>query len=94
LFYIAFQPLGQSVAPQPAEVTEWFWCDPKVAAANLDLLMLPPTRAVLDWLGGVPDIRDFVIRRRRRRRDPAPVVRMSETESGPKGGWHGRWPPR
>ena len=94
LFYIAFQPLGQSVAPQPAEVTEWFWSDPKVAAANLDLVMLPPTRAVLAWLGGVPDIRDFVIRRRRRRGDPAPVVRMSEIESGPEGGWHGRWPPR
>ena len=91
-FFIAHAPRGQDVRPAFGEVTDFLWVEAGLAAADRSLPLMPPTRAVLQWIGAEADMSGFVRRWRRRRRALEPMVRTGEADGVAT--WSVPWPPR
>jgi len=51
-FYLAHMPAGQTVHPQPGEVDDWLWIEPREALRKDDFTMVFATRGILE---GVAD---------------------------------------
>jgi len=82
-FYLARMPAGQTVHPQPGEVTDWLWTSPREALANPELTLVYATRAVLETVADAPDV-NALFARARGLDDEVPVVepRVVKTEGG------------
>ena len=81
-FYLARRPYGQTVHPQPGEVTAWRWITPAEALAPDGPTMVHVTRRVLESLAGEADARRLIARLRRRPETPAVTPRLLRTPDG------------
>jgi len=80
-FYLARLPAGQSVRPQPGEVTDWVWIAPDRALASPEITLVYATRAVIESVG-VDEPAKLFARARRAREVPIVEPRLVKTESG------------
>jgi 8-oxo-dGTP pyrophosphatase MutT (NUDIX family) len=71
-FFVANRPPGQQVVPQAGEVEEWLWISP-AAALSGDLDLVHVTRRILESIASEDDVRAFLSRLRRRRRQPVAI---------------------
>ena len=81
-FYLAKMPDGQTVHPQPGEVTDWLWVSPRAALANADLTLVYATRAVLESVAGAPDVDSLFAQARALGAVPVVEPRIVRTASG------------
>ena len=81
-FYLARLPAGQTVHPQPDEVSDWLWASPGRALRDPAITLVYATQKVLESVAGDEDFN--VLFRRARRMTSVPIVqpRMVRTESG------------
>ncbi len=54
-FYLTRLPAGQTVHPQPGEVDDWLWIEPREALARDDFMMVFATRGILEGIANEPD---------------------------------------
>lgn len=81
-FFLARLPAGQSVRPQPGEVTDWLWIAPRRALEAADVTLVYATRVVLESVADAPNVRAVFARARRLREIPVVEPRIVQTESG------------
>jgi 8-oxo-dGTP pyrophosphatase MutT (NUDIX family) len=81
-FFLARLPAGQRIRPQEGEVTDWLWITPDRALNNPDLTLVYATRAVLESVAGVDEVRTLFARARRLKEVPIVQPRVVQTESG------------
>jgi 8-oxo-dGTP pyrophosphatase MutT (NUDIX family) len=81
-FYLARLPAGQTVHPQPGEVTDWVWSPPADALRNPDLTLVYATRTVLESVAWANDASALFARARRLKEIPVVEPRIVETAAG------------
>lgn len=81
-FYLARMPAGQTVRPQPGEVTDWLWISPSRALATDAITLVYATRTVLESVGDAPSMPALFARARGLKEIPIVEPRIVETESG------------
>jgi 8-oxo-dGTP pyrophosphatase MutT (NUDIX family) len=81
-FYLARMPDGQTVHPQPGEVTNWMWVSPAAGLANPDLKLVYATRAVLESVAGASDVEALFIQARALGEVPVVEPRIVRTADG------------
>ncbi len=54
-FYLARMPEGQTVRPEPDEVTDWLWVAPSRALSSPKITLVYATRVVLESVADTPD---------------------------------------
>ena len=81
-FYVARLPAGQTVRPQPGEVTDWLWISPALALASERITLVYATRAVLGSVAEAPNVASVFARARRLREVPAVEPRIVQGASG------------
>jgi 8-oxo-dGTP pyrophosphatase MutT (NUDIX family) len=55
-FYLARMPVGQTVRPQPGEVTGWLWVAPSRALSSPEITLVYATRVVLESVAEALDV--------------------------------------
>ncbi len=81
-FYLARLPAGQTVRPEPAEVTDWLWVTPERALRDPAITLVYATKKVLESVKGDEDATSLITRTRRLKNVPIVEPRMTRTESG------------
>ena len=81
-FYLARLPAGQSVHPQPDEVTDWLWAHPQEALAKPDITLVYATRAVLESVADARDVNALFARARRLKDIPVVEPLIVATATG------------
>ncbi len=81
-FYLARVPAGQTVRPQPGEVTDWLWISPRRALNAGEITLVYATRAVLESIADAPSVAALFARARRLKEIPVVEPRVVETEAG------------
>lgn len=81
-FYVARRPAGQSVHPQPGEVTDWLWTSPGEALAPGGPTLVHATRRILESVAGEPDAARLIARLRRRPETPPVTPRVLRLPDG------------
>lgn len=81
-FFVARMPAGQSVRPQPGEVTDWLWISPRRALATGEITLVYATRAVLESVAGVRDVASLFAQARRLKEIPIIEPRIERTADG------------
>ena len=54
-FYLARMPEGQTVRPEPDEVTDWLWVAPSRALSSPKITLVYATRVILESVADAPD---------------------------------------
>jgi len=75
-FYVARRPSGQTVHPQPGEVTDWLWTSPADALTPGGPTLVHATRRILESVAGEPDAARLIARLRRRPETPPVTPRV------------------
>jgi 8-oxo-dGTP pyrophosphatase MutT (NUDIX family) len=81
-FYLARLPAGQTVRPEPGEVTDWLWVTPERALRDPAITLVYATQKVLESVNGDEDATSLITRTRRLKNVPVVEPRMTRTESG------------
>ena len=81
-FYLARVPEGQTIRPQPGEVTDWLWIAPSRALTSLEITLVYATRAVLESVADAPDAAALFARARALGEIPIVEPRIVQTENG------------
>jgi len=81
-FYLARLPAGQTVRPEPGEVTDWVWITPERALRDPAITLVYATKKVLESVNADVDATSLIIRTRRLKNVPVVEPRMTRTESG------------
>lgn len=81
-FYLARMPAGQTVRPQPGEVTDWLWISPHRALSSGEITLVYATRAILESVAESANVADLFARARRLKEIPIVEPRVVETETG------------
>jgi 8-oxo-dGTP pyrophosphatase MutT (NUDIX family) len=81
-FYVARRPSGQTVHPQPGEVTDWLWTSPAGALAPDGPTLVHATRRILESVAGEPDAARLIARLRRRPETPPVTPRVQRLPDG------------
>jgi 8-oxo-dGTP pyrophosphatase MutT (NUDIX family) len=81
-FYLARQPTGQAIEPQPGEVASWAWVRPATALEDPEFTLVYATRQILISIAGEANLNRLIARLRRRRRLEVVRPRLVETQSG------------
>jgi 8-oxo-dGTP pyrophosphatase MutT (NUDIX family) len=81
-FYLARLPAGQTVRPEPGEVSDWLWVTPERALRDPAITLVYATQKVLESVNGDEDATSLITRTRRLKNVPVVEPRMTRTESG------------
>jgi 8-oxo-dGTP pyrophosphatase MutT (NUDIX family) len=81
-FYLARLPAGQTVRPEPGEVTDWLWVTPDRALRDPAITLVYATKKVLESVNADEDAASLITRTRRLKNVPVVEPRMTRTESG------------
>jgi 8-oxo-dGTP pyrophosphatase MutT (NUDIX family) len=81
-FYLARLPAGQTVRPEPGEVSDWLWVTPERALRDPAITLVYATQKVLESVNGDEDATSVITRARRLKNVPVVEPRMTRTESG------------
>jgi 8-oxo-dGTP pyrophosphatase MutT (NUDIX family) len=81
-FYLARLPSGQTVRPEPGEVTDWLWVTPERALRDPAITLVYATKKVLESVNADEDATSLINRTRRLKNAPVVEPRMTRTESG------------
>jgi hypothetical protein len=81
-FYLARLPSGQTVQPEPGEVTDWLWVTPERALRDPAITLVYATKKVLESVNADEDATSLINRTRRLKNAPVVEPRMTRTESG------------
>jgi 8-oxo-dGTP pyrophosphatase MutT (NUDIX family) len=81
-FYLARLPAGQTVTPEPGEVTAWLWVTPERALGDPAITLVYATRRVLESVHSDEDATSLIARTRRLKNVPVVEPRMTRSESG------------
>ena len=81
-FYLARLPAGQTVRPEPGEVSDWLWLTPGEALRDPAITLVYATQKVLESVNGGEDATSLMTRTRRLKNVPVVEPRMTRTESG------------
>ena len=81
-FYLARMPEGQTIRPQPGEVTDWLWIAPSRALTSPEITLVYATRAVLESIADAPDNAALFARARALGEIPIVEPRIVQTENG------------
>jgi 8-oxo-dGTP pyrophosphatase MutT (NUDIX family) len=81
-FYLARVPAGQTVRPEPGEVSDWLWVTPERALRDPAITLVYATQKVLESVNGGEDATSLITRTRRLKNVPIVEPRMTRTESG------------
>jgi 8-oxo-dGTP pyrophosphatase MutT (NUDIX family) len=81
-FYLARLPSGQTVRPEPGEVTDWLWVTPERALRDPAITLVYATKKVLESVNADEDATSLINRTRRLKNAPIVEPRMTRTESG------------
>jgi 8-oxo-dGTP pyrophosphatase MutT (NUDIX family) len=81
-FYLCRLPAGQTIHPQPGEVEDWLWLEPRAALADPRITLVHATRMNLEFLAGEEDVGRLIARVRRRRRWPVIEPTLQQTSEG------------
>jgi 8-oxo-dGTP pyrophosphatase MutT (NUDIX family) len=81
-FYLARLPAGQTVRPEPGEVSDWLWVTPERALRDPAITLVYATQKVLESVNGDEDATSLIMRTRRLKNVPVVEPRMTQTESG------------
>jgi 8-oxo-dGTP pyrophosphatase MutT (NUDIX family) len=81
-FYLAMMPDGQTVHPQPGEVTDWLWVAPRAALDDGRLTLVYATRAVLESVAGARDVETLFAQARALGDVPLIEPRIVRTDDG------------
>jgi len=81
-FYLARRPPGQTVHPQPGEVTDWLWISPADALAEGGPELVHATRRILESVAGEADAARLIARLRRRPETPPVTPRVVPKPEG------------
>ena len=81
-FYLARMPEGQTIRPQPGEVTDWLWIAPSRALTSPEITLVYATRVVLESVADAPDTAALFARARALGEIPIVEPRIVQTENG------------
>ena len=81
-FYLARVPEGQTIRPQPGEVTDWLWIAPSRALTSPEITLVYATRVVLESVADTPDAAALFARARALGEIPIVEPRIVQTENG------------
>ena len=81
-FYLARMPEGQTVRPQPGEVTDWLWIAPSRALSSPEITLVYATRVVLESVADAPDAATLFARAAELKEIPIVEPRIVQTEGG------------
>jgi 8-oxo-dGTP pyrophosphatase MutT (NUDIX family) len=81
-FYLSRRPAGQTVHPQPDEVSDWIWTRPVDALAPGGPTLVHATRRILQSVADEPDPSRLIARLRRRRETPPVMPRVVRRPDG------------
>ncbi len=81
-FYLARMPEGQTVRPQPGEVTDWLWVAPSRALSRPEITLVYATSVVLESVADAPDAAALFARARALGEIPIVEPRIVQTENG------------
>ncbi|TMC54813.1 MAG: NUDIX hydrolase [Chloroflexi bacterium] len=81
-FYLARMPKGQTVRPQPGEVTDWLWIAPSRALSSPKITLVYATRVVLESVADAPDAATLFARAAELKDIPIVEPRIVQTASG------------
>jgi 8-oxo-dGTP pyrophosphatase MutT (NUDIX family) len=81
-FYLARLPAGQTVRPEPGEVSDWLWVTPERALRDPAITLVYATQKVLESVNGDDDATSLITRARGLKNVPVVEPRMTRTESG------------
>ena len=81
-FYLARVPAGQTVRPEPGEVSDWLWVTPERALRDPAITLVYATQKVLESVNSDEDATSLITRTRRLKNVPVVEPRMTRTESG------------
>jgi 8-oxo-dGTP pyrophosphatase MutT (NUDIX family) len=81
-FYLARLPAGQAVRPQPGEVVDWRWVEPRQALGDDSLNLVHATRRIMESVAREPDAGRLVARARRRQPGPPVLPRLVPAGEG------------
>jgi recombination protein RecT len=81
-FYVARRPPGQTVHPQPGEVTDWLWTSPAEALGPHGPNLVHATRRILESVADEPDAVRLIARLRRRPETPPVTPRVLRRPDG------------
>jgi 8-oxo-dGTP pyrophosphatase MutT (NUDIX family) len=81
-FYLARLPGGQTVRPEPGEVSDWLWLTPERALRDPAITLVYATQKVLESVNGGEDATSLITRTRRLKDVPVVEPLMTRTESG------------
>jgi 8-oxo-dGTP pyrophosphatase MutT (NUDIX family) len=81
-FFLARLPAGQRIHSQEGEVTDWLWISPERALSSPDLTLVYATRAVLESVAGVAEVRTLFARARRMKEVQIVKPRVVQTDTG------------
>jgi len=75
-------PEGQTIRPQPGEVTDWLWVAPSRALSSPEITLVYATRVVLESVADAPDAAALFARARALGEIPIVEPRIVQTENG------------
>ncbi len=81
-FYLARMPEGQTVRPQPGEVTDWLWIAPSRALSSPEITLVYATRVVLESVADARDAAALFARAAELKEIPIVEPRIVQTASG------------